>query len=361
MTPKLVNYDYIAAELDIAVETVRRYASQAARQGKYPHFPKAVDPDARSPLFRQEDADYFIIDHRGSMEGEKRRGRPRTNSSIEPQPLVMSNAQDLVGREYFAEKLGVDLVTINVYAAKAAPHYLDDFPDPVTPRSHRKPQYRRQDADKFIANRLKRSAGNRGRLRAQAVTEQAKGLANALEAQLGIRVDFESRADLQHLLFNDLKLPETYQTDRGLSVSTPALLRLYRVHPHPVLASVLHYRLLTTESDWPGAEIADAGTYVLQLETINSKIDSANARIDKLRAKLDTLSDAPAGDGRSEVQRAEVMGQIHKSVERLENLKLRRDLVVTTAFYAGIDVDDLARISTLSHDHIVRLTSPVLV
>lgn len=247
MMSALVNYDYIAAELGIGVETVRRYAWGARKKNRFPLFPKPVDPSARSPLFRKDDADRFIEDHRSSLVGLKPRGRERTRDLPEPEPFMVDGT-DLVGREYFAERLGVTLDTVNLYAADDSSQGLSYFPRAITPRSHRTPLYRRDAADAFIARRLKESEGLRGRLRASAVTKEAKAVVAAASKRIGRPVDFESRVQLQTLLFTDLGLPETPMTARGPSVSTRALRELYKEHPNPILALVIQYRDLTVIS-----------------------------------------------------------------------------------------------------------------
>lgn len=248
MTPTLVNYDYIANELGVTVETVRIYASKAKR-GKFPLFPKPVDPTARSPLFRIKDVDRFVADRRLDLDGKKPRGRQRSREVPDPQPVVIGGStSDLVGREYFAERLGVAVSAVNDYAAAAGKQGLVGFPRPVTPRSHRTPLYRRAAADQFIERRLRESVDKRGRLRALAVTDEAKAIESAAEKQIGRRVDFESRAQLQQLLFVDLQLPETPRTARGPSVSHAALRKLYKENPDPILGMVIKYRDLTNVS-----------------------------------------------------------------------------------------------------------------
>ena len=243
----LVNYDYIADQLGIGVETVRQYAWYARKRERFLLFPKPVDPSARSPLFRKRDADRFIEDRRSTLAGLKPRGRERTRQPASLQPAIIDGAT--VGRDYFADRLGVSLDTVNLYAADDGGQALEYFPHPITPASHRTPLYRRSEADAFIERRVKESRGLRGRLRAVAITDEARAVAAFVAEQIGRPIDLESRAQLQALLFTELHLPETPMTGRGPSVSTRALRDLYVNHPHPILGKVLQYRNLTVESE----------------------------------------------------------------------------------------------------------------
>lgn len=60
-TPELVDYAYIAEQLNVNVQTVRKYATYTKGRQQVDYFPKSVAPEtSRSPLFLKDEADAFI-------------------------------------------------------------------------------------------------------------------------------------------------------------------------------------------------------------------------------------------------------------------------------------------------------------
>jgi len=60
-TPDLVDYTYIAEQLNVNVQTVRVLATSKKGRQAIDYFPKSVAPEtSRSPLFRKDEADAFV-------------------------------------------------------------------------------------------------------------------------------------------------------------------------------------------------------------------------------------------------------------------------------------------------------------
>lgn len=222
----LVGYDYIAAGLGLL-------HTKAAREYRHRHtdFPKPVNPQQRSPLFRRVDADRYIATHRREGAAE-----------LPPPAPIKIDMDKVVDYAYIARELHVTLKTAYKYGTPTSSQYLPGFPNPVTPTGLRTPLFNKLEADVFIAGRRAAADNQKGRVRAAAIDATALAAAEEIYRLLGREVNLEDRAQLQEVLFRELALPATSTTSRGPSVATAELVKLQATSPHPLLHQLLIYR-----------------------------------------------------------------------------------------------------------------------
>lgn len=222
---EVVGDEYIAIALGIKIETVR------IQRIRRKDFPKPIDPKARVKLFPRAAADRYISKYRAADAPE-----------ITPPAHLVIDLNKTVGLDYIARELRISLKTARTYAADG-PQRPEGFPTPVNNWVARaEPLYDHRDADVFIASRLASSAFRRGRLNAAGATRTALKAAAATAELLGHEINLDNRRQLQHALFSERGLPSTEETASGPSVSTGALVALYKQHPDEVLQQVLIYR-----------------------------------------------------------------------------------------------------------------------
>lgn len=248
-TQLLVDYDYIADELGLLPETVRQFwLARNADRNKGLTLPARVNPGEHCPLFEKEDADRFIAERRARRETRSHiKGKPRgeysANRTARKDSIVEIRSDDeLVGLEYFADALKIAVRTVRVYG-RGGPQGDPSFPEPVTLKKRRGVLlFRKEDADRYVENRL--SSNRRGRIRAAAIDESAAAAAKNAAKVLGRPVDLESREDLRAALFTErgLKPLVTSAKSGTPSVSTAALLELHKETNDPFVELVLAYR-----------------------------------------------------------------------------------------------------------------------
>lgn len=153
---------------------------------------------------------------------------------------------ELVGYDYFAEELNVQVRTIRAYAAGTKAARLDYFPKPATPPGHRQPLFLKTDADEFIAARRGRSgaAYGRGRLKPAALTKKQRGARLEATKILGREIDLDDRRAVEGAVYDDLALPvlRTTKNEGRPSVNTTTIEKLYKQTGHPFLHQLLTYR-----------------------------------------------------------------------------------------------------------------------
>jgi uncharacterized sporulation protein YeaH/YhbH (DUF444 family) len=134
---------------------------------------------------------------------------------------------ELVDYAYIAEKLNVSQQTVRVYATGTKQRKAG-FPKSALPEGARSPLFHKKEADAFIKRRREETAGD---------SDQEEAAQNAY-AELGREINLRSREQLQVALFEDLGLPRT----EDLSVSTPALKKLYEETGSAFVGHVLRFR-----------------------------------------------------------------------------------------------------------------------
>lgn len=72
-------------------------------------------------------------------------------------------SEELVGYDYFAERMGILVQSVRVGASR--PNRWPGFPKPATPPKDRSPKFRKSEADTFIDEHLQRRGERRGRER----------------------------------------------------------------------------------------------------------------------------------------------------------------------------------------------------
>ena len=159
-------------------------------------------------------------------------------------PLQDITTVELVGYDYFAQELGVQLRTLYAYASEKNAQRLDDFPKPVTPKGHRQPLFTKADADAFLERRRAGSPTGKGRVRPAALSSDQRAAAIEATAILGREIDLENRNQLRQAIYDDLSLPVVRTTkESGLpSITTMTLKKLYKQTGHPFLQQLLIYR-----------------------------------------------------------------------------------------------------------------------
>lgn len=171
---ELVTYDYFAERLRIKLKTVQVYATSTDPEYRREDFPRPEIVVGGVPYFRRDDADRFIS---GILTAPARpRGRAANAVRLGDTTAVTSRiytlgeltSPDLVGYDYFAEQLDLDVKTIRIYAtSKSKSNRVTDFPAPagsVRGRGgHPSPRFRKGDADKFIAGRRAKAQARRSR------------------------------------------------------------------------------------------------------------------------------------------------------------------------------------------------------
>jgi len=153
---------------------------------------------------------------------------------------------ELVGYDYFAEKLNVQQRTIRAYAAGTKAARLDYFPKPATPRGYRQPLFLKADADQFIAERRGRSgaAYGRGRLKPAALTKKQRAARSEAFSILGGPINLDDHRPVRSVIYLGLELPVLHTTKKGslASVNTTTIEELYKQTGHPFLYQLLTYR-----------------------------------------------------------------------------------------------------------------------
>ncbi|MGO1627498.1 MAG: hypothetical protein ACTHX2_01680 [Microbacterium sp.] len=177
MTDELVAYDYFAERLQVKLRTVRYYAAANSPDRRTENFPEPALTVGGVPYFDRAAADAFIdqrLSETARTLGRIPNGAHRENTSAE-NARIYTRAEltdtSLVGYDYFAEHLNVKLSTVHIYAtAKSAPQRKPGFPEPVTHLpgrgGHPSPRFRKQDADRFIRERIAQATDRKGRLKA---------------------------------------------------------------------------------------------------------------------------------------------------------------------------------------------------
>ncbi|MDZ5146373.1 hypothetical protein [Microbacterium testaceum] len=156
-----------------------------------------------------------------------------------PAPIKL-DLHKVADHTYIADQLHVSLRTVYQYAAGA--QRAPGLPEPIALPGVRSALFKRVDADAFISSRRHNASDQKGRLRVDAIDTTALAASAKAAEILGREVDLEDLAQLRRILFQELSLPATRSTARGLSVATPDLVALQEAHPHPFLHQVLVYR-----------------------------------------------------------------------------------------------------------------------
>ena len=117
-------------------------------------------------------------------------------------PVQQIAGAELVGYDYFAKELDVQLRTIYAYASETNAQRLENFPRPITPAGHRQPLFDKADADRFIAERRAGSTTGKGRVKARPLTKAQRAAVPAA-------------ATAAVMLFASDKPPKGMDDDRG--------------------------------------------------------------------------------------------------------------------------------------------------
>lgn len=159
-------------------------------------------------------------------------------------PVQQIAGAELVGYDYFAKELDVQLRTIYAYASETNAQRLENFPRPITPAGHRQPLFDKADADRFIAERRAGSTTGKGRVKARPLTKAQRAAVPAAAKILGREIDLRDRVALRAAIYDDLALPviATSQKAQVPAVDTATIKKLYKQTEHPFLQQLLIYR-----------------------------------------------------------------------------------------------------------------------
>lgn len=156
--PEMVDYDYFAAGLNVRLGTIQIYAKANDPALRVDSFPKPHLTIGGVPYFLRSDADEFI----SRRQATARLSSQRKNTPAVTAPKIYTKSEltdpDLVDYPYFAEKLGVKLTTVRIYATSSSPtNKAANFPEPVSYRrargGHLSPLFQKAAADAFIQER----------------------------------------------------------------------------------------------------------------------------------------------------------------------------------------------------------------
>lgn len=159
-------------------------------------------------------------------------------------PLQQITDVELVGYDYFAKELDVQLRTIYAYASETNAQRLENFPRPITPAGYRQPLFTKTAADEFIQSRRAGSTTGKGRVKARPLTKAQRAAFPAAAGILGREVDLHDRRAVRAAIYEDLALPVLNTSEKeGLpAVDTATIKKLYKQTGHPFLHQLLIYR-----------------------------------------------------------------------------------------------------------------------
>ena len=159
-------------------------------------------------------------------------------------PLQQVTDVELVGYDYFAKELDVQLRTIYAYASETNAQRLDNFPRPVTPAGHRQPLFTKTAADEFIATRRAGSTTGKGRVKARPLEKAQLDALEEAARILGREIDLRDRRALRTAIYDQLGLPVLNTSEKeGLpAVDTATIKKLYKQTGHPFLQQLLTFR-----------------------------------------------------------------------------------------------------------------------
>ncbi len=159
-------------------------------------------------------------------------------------PLQQITDVELVGYDYFAKELDVQLRTIYAYASETNAQRLESFPRPITPAGHRQPLFEKTAADKFIAERRAGSTTGKGRVKAHPLTEAQRYAVPAAAQILGREIDLRDRVAVRSAIYDDLELPVIATSEKAQvpAIDTATIKKLYKQTGHPFLEQLLIFR-----------------------------------------------------------------------------------------------------------------------
>lgn len=159
-------------------------------------------------------------------------------------PLQQITDVELVGYDYFAKELDVQLRTIYAYASETNAQRLESFPRPVTPAGHRQPLFTKTAADEFIATRRAGSTTGKGRVKARPLTQAQLDALEEASRILGREIDLRDRRALRTAIYDQLSLPVLNTSEKeGLpAVDTATIKKLHKQTGHPFLHQLLTFR-----------------------------------------------------------------------------------------------------------------------
>lgn len=159
-------------------------------------------------------------------------------------PLQQITDVELVGYDYFAKELDVQLRTIYAYASETNAQRLENFPRPITPAGHRQPLFTKIAADEFIESRRAGSTTGKGRVKARPLTQAQVDALEEAARILGREIDLRDRRALRAAIYDQLALPVLNTSEKeGLpAVDTATIKKLHKQTGHPFLHQLLIYR-----------------------------------------------------------------------------------------------------------------------
>lgn len=159
-------------------------------------------------------------------------------------PLQQITDVELVGYDYFAKELDVQLRTIYAYASETNAQRLENFPRPITPAGHRQPLFTKTAADEFIESRRAGSTTGKGRVKARPLTQAQVDALEEAARILGREIDLRDRRALRAAIYDQLALPVLNTSEKeGLpAVDTATIKKLHKQTGHPFLYQLLTFR-----------------------------------------------------------------------------------------------------------------------
>ncbi|MGC5172991.1 hypothetical protein ACLQ2Q_20320 [Microbacterium sp. DT81.1] len=159
-------------------------------------------------------------------------------------PLQQITDVELVGYDYFAKELDVQLRTIYAYASETNAQRLENFPRPITPAGHRQPLFTKTAADEFIESRRAGSTTGKGRVKARPLTQAEVDALEEAARILGREIDLRDRRALRAAIYDQLALPVLNTSEKeGLpAVDTVTIKKLHKQTGHPFLYQLLTFR-----------------------------------------------------------------------------------------------------------------------